>query len=149
MTSKPIAINENVSVRNRNVCEGNFVADPQAFYSGVMRDDDFDDFDVDEDHVTGMQESIFCAASPFSACCSLEYPTRDFLSVCFFCKCNLSHGKDVYMYKGDKAFCSSECRYQQIVVDEFKERQLSSANCYVGASTQNAKMFAGASAAVA
>ncbi|XP_073308245.1 FCS-Like Zinc finger 13-like [Primulina huaijiensis] len=47
-------------------------------------------------------------------------PATDFLSSCNLCKKQL-HGKDIYMYRGDKAFCSSECRYSQIVIDERKE----------------------------
>lgn len=48
-------------------------------------------------------------------------PAIDFLSSCNLCKKQL-HGKDIYMYRGDKAFCSSECRYSQIVTDERKEK---------------------------
>ncbi|XP_075491373.1 FCS-Like Zinc finger 13-like [Primulina tabacum] len=48
-------------------------------------------------------------------------PAADFLSSCNLCKKQL-HGKDIYMYRGDKAFCSSECRYSQIVMDERKEK---------------------------
>eukprot|EP00253_Pinus_taeda_P023538 PITA_23538 len=44
-----------------------------------------------------------------------------FLSACYLCKCQLNHGKDIYMYRGDKAFCSVECRYQQILMDERME----------------------------
>ncbi|CAN1136267.1 FCS-Like Zinc finger 13 [Linum perenne] len=40
-----------------------------------------------------------------------------FLSCCELCKKQL-HGLDVYMYRGDKAFCSSECRSGQIRIDE-------------------------------
>jgi len=45
-------------------------------------------------------------------------PVAHFLSACYLCKRQLNHGKDIYMYRGDKAFCSVECRYQQILVDE-------------------------------
>ncbi|KZV47129.1 hypothetical protein F511_30947 [Dorcoceras hygrometricum] len=48
-------------------------------------------------------------------------PATDFLSSCNLCKKQL-HGKDIYMYRGDKAFCSSECRYSQIVKDEGTEK---------------------------
>ncbi|KAM0952459.1 putative Zf-FLZ domain, FCS-Like Zinc finger/3 [Dioscorea sansibarensis] len=41
-----------------------------------------------------------------------------FLKACFFCKKELSPQKDVYMYKGDQGYCSVECRYKQMVVDE-------------------------------
>ncbi|XP_039145130.1 FCS-Like Zinc finger 5-like isoform X2 [Dioscorea cayenensis subsp. rotundata] len=39
-----------------------------------------------------------------------------FLKACFFCKKELSLQKDVYI--GDQGFCSVECRYKQMVVDE-------------------------------
>lgn len=49
------------------------------------------------------------------------YPTSDFLSSCHLCKKKL-HGKDIYMYRGEKAFCSNECRSRQIMIDERKEQ---------------------------
>ncbi|OMO91834.1 hypothetical protein COLO4_18062 [Corchorus olitorius] len=50
------------------------------------------------------------------------YPTSDFLSSCNLCRKKL-HGKDIYMYRGEKAFCSSECRSTQIMMDERKEQK--------------------------
>ncbi|KAJ8430785.1 hypothetical protein Cgig2_023279 [Carnegiea gigantea] len=44
-----------------------------------------------------------------------------FLSFCHLCRKTL-HGKDIYMYRGEKAFCSAECRQTQIVIDERKEQ---------------------------
>ena len=41
-----------------------------------------------------------------------------FLSLCCTCKKSLEQGKDIYMYKGEKSFCSSECRYQEMLFDE-------------------------------
>lgn len=49
------------------------------------------------------------------------YPASDFLDSCNLCRKKL-HGKDIYMYRGEKAFCSTECRYRQIVMDERKEQ---------------------------
>ncbi|KAL9662234.1 hypothetical protein QQ045_027066 [Rhodiola kirilowii] len=43
---------------------------------------------------------------------------EDFLSHCYTCGIDLSIGKDIYMYKGEKAFCSSECRYEEMLLDE-------------------------------
>ncbi|CAM6024959.1 unnamed protein product [Sphagnum balticum] len=54
-----------------------------------------------------------------------------FLDACFFCKRHLVDGKDIYMYRGDKAFCSTECRSQQILLDERLE------NCTVAALKSN------------
>ncbi|KAF5743115.1 hypothetical protein HS088_TW09G01180 [Tripterygium wilfordii] len=54
-----------------------------------------------------------------------SYPVSDFLSSCHLCQKQL-HGKDIYMYRGEKAFCSPECRSRQIMVDERKEQCRSS-----------------------
>ncbi|KAG6431588.1 hypothetical protein SASPL_109667 [Salvia splendens] len=45
----------------------------------------------------------------------------DFLNSCGMCEKKL-HGLDVFMYRGDKAFCSAECRCKQISMDEQKEK---------------------------
>jgi len=41
-----------------------------------------------------------------------------FLSSCHACNKQLGHGSDIFIYRGDKAFCSSECRYQEMLFDE-------------------------------
>ncbi|KAK6147626.1 hypothetical protein DH2020_018538 [Rehmannia glutinosa] len=51
----------------------------------------------------------------------------DFLSSCNLCQKKLD-GKDIYMYRGEKAFCSTECRYRQMVVDERTEKCSSGAS---------------------
>lgn len=48
--------------------------------------------------------------------------TPDFLRSCFLCKHRLVPGRDIYMYKGDSAFCSLECRQQQMNQDEKKDK---------------------------
>ncbi|KAL8236491.1 hypothetical protein R6Q59_017572 [Mikania micrantha] len=40
-----------------------------------------------------------------------------FLNSCHLCNKKL-HGEDIYMYRGEKAFCSPECRSRQIAMDE-------------------------------
>ncbi|XP_068638981.1 FCS-Like Zinc finger 7-like [Aristolochia californica] len=45
-----------------------------------------------------------------------------FLRACGLCKRRLGPGKDIYMYRGDTAFCSLECRQQQMNQDERKEK---------------------------
>ncbi|KAG6594866.1 Protein MARD1 [Cucurbita argyrosperma subsp. argyrosperma] len=44
-----------------------------------------------------------------------------FLHTCGLCKRTIAPGRDIYMYRGDTAFCSSECREKQIKDDEKKE----------------------------
>ncbi|RWR77512.1 hypothetical protein CKAN_00600200 [Cinnamomum micranthum f. kanehirae] len=46
------------------------------------------------------------------------YPPDDFLSFCCSCKKKLEEGKDIFMYRGEKAFCSSSCRAQEILCEE-------------------------------
>ncbi|TKY54166.1 hypothetical protein E2542_SST18572 [Spatholobus suberectus] len=46
------------------------------------------------------------------------FQTPTFLDQCFLCGKRLLPGKDIYMYKGDRAFCSVECRCKQIFTDE-------------------------------
>ncbi|XP_052202489.1 FCS-Like Zinc finger 6 [Diospyros lotus] len=48
--------------------------------------------------------------------------TAHFLRACSLCKRRLISGRDIYMYRGDSAFCSLECRQQQMAQDERKER---------------------------
>ncbi|CBI22980.3 hypothetical protein AAG906_027818 [Vitis piasezkii] len=54
-----------------------------------------------------------------------------FLDECFLCKQKLLPGKDIYMYKGDRAFCSVECRCRQIFMDE--EETVRRDNCSLAA----------------
>ncbi|KAG9459788.1 hypothetical protein H6P81_004296 [Aristolochia fimbriata] len=47
----------------------------------------------------------------------------NFLQACRLCKKKLSPEKDVYMYRGDQAFCSVDCRCEQILLDEMCETE--------------------------
>ncbi|WOK91760.1 protein MARD1 [Canna indica] len=47
-----------------------------------------------------------------------QYPSDDFLTFCHGCKKILGQGTDIFMYRGEKAFCSIECRYNEILIDE-------------------------------
>ncbi|GAV90282.1 DUF581 domain-containing protein [Cephalotus follicularis] len=62
--------------------------------------------------------SPFRKENGFLANGSSSYPSESFLSFCYACKKTLGQGKDIYMYRGEKAFCSSECRYQVIMLEE-------------------------------
>ncbi|KAK4425875.1 FCS-Like Zinc finger 15 [Sesamum alatum] len=53
----------------------------------------------------------------------------EFLECCFLCKQKLLPGKDTYMYKGDKAFCSVECRCRQIFMDEEESTTTAKTGC--------------------
>lgn len=133
--SNPIAVAEqNRCVYGQKLAskEGHTLISP-SYHANVFSDVDFGDDEEEEenhDQLEGLHGSIFCAASPFSSCCSLDGSAGDFLSMCAFCNCSLMPGKDIYMYRGDIAFCSTECRYQQMVIDELKERHPTALNCY-------------------
>ncbi|KAG2697070.1 hypothetical protein I3760_07G088900 [Carya illinoinensis] len=43
--------------------------------------------------------------------------SENFLSFCYTCKKNLEQTKDIYIYRGEKAFCSHDCRYQEMLLD--------------------------------
>ncbi|KAH7666709.1 Zf-FLZ domain-containing protein [Dioscorea alata] len=62
------------------------------------------------------------SANPSSSSSLLSVPsnttTTPFLQACFLCHQPLSHTKDIYMYRGDRAFCSEDCRCKQIYIDE-------------------------------
>ncbi|MCO5603196.1 hypothetical protein L7F22_057343 [Adiantum nelumboides] len=62
----------------------------------------------------------------------------DFLDVCFHCKRRLRHERDIYIYRGDTAFCSEECRYRQIVKDERKANNKSGSKRGGGSSRSRA-----------
>lgn len=62
----------------------------------------------------GKEDGYFSGGSVFSS--------ENFLSFCYTCKKSLGLGEDIYMYRGEKAFCSSECRYQLMVLEEGMEK---------------------------
>lgn len=67
------------------------------------------------------------AATPTAAAST----TSSFLQRCLLCHKDLAENDDIYMYRGDKAFCSVECRCRQIFIDE----DAGSSFCAKGAST--------------
>lgn len=48
--------------------------------------------------------------------------TAAFLRACGLCNRRLGPGRDTFMYRGDTAFCSLECRQQHITIEEWKEK---------------------------
>ncbi|CAN4076574.1 unnamed protein product [Withania somnifera] len=50
-----------------------------------------------------------------------SFPSSDFLRFCCSCKKQLD-GEDIYMYRGEKAFCSLDCRSKAILIDEEMEK---------------------------
>ncbi|CAL4886974.1 unnamed protein product [Urochloa decumbens] len=58
-----------------------------------------------------------------------------FLQRCCLCHRELAEGMDIYMYRGDRAFCSEECRCRQIFMDE----DAGGSNCANGAGSATAR----------
>ncbi|URE45786.1 hypothetical protein MUK42_15050 [Musa troglodytarum] len=75
-----------------------------------------------------------CCASP-PPVANEESQVADFLSNCFLCGKRL-HGMDIFMYR-EKAFCSVECRHQQMVSDDYQEK------CGVEASKPSGSPYSG------
>ncbi|XP_021284716.1 uncharacterized protein LOC110416904 [Herrania umbratica] len=68
--------------------------------------------------------------------------TAHFLRACGLCRRRLVPGRDIYMYRGDTAFCSLECRQQQMNQDEKKEK------CSIASKKQPPAASSGASSGV-
>ncbi|KMZ57644.1 hypothetical protein ZOSMA_83G00170 [Zostera marina] len=65
------------------------------------------------------RSSPITPTTPFSYNIS-EFQTAFFLRSCNMCDKKLD-GEDIYIYRGEKAFCSMECRSWQILADEYRE----------------------------
>ncbi|KAJ7962971.1 Pre-mRNA cleavage complex 2 protein Pcf11, putative isoform 2 [Quillaja saponaria] len=53
---------------------------------------------------------------------STTYPFDMVLSFCYSCNKKLEEGQDIYIYRGEKAFCSSDCRAEEIFAEEELEK---------------------------
>uniref|UniRef100_A0A7N0V8T3 FLZ-type domain-containing protein n=1 Tax=Kalanchoe fedtschenkoi TaxID=63787 RepID=A0A7N0V8T3_KALFE len=67
--------------------------------------------------------------------------TPHFLRSCSLCKTRLVPGRDIYMYRGNSAFCSADCREKQMKQDERKDK------CSLAASKKEAAAAAATAAA--
>ncbi|CAD6252825.1 unnamed protein product [Miscanthus lutarioriparius] len=45
-------------------------------------------------------------------------PSWSFLQRCFLCQRELTEGMDIYMYRGDRAFCSESCLCRHMTEDD-------------------------------
>ncbi|KAJ7972773.1 protein MARD1-like [Quillaja saponaria] len=58
-----------------------------------------------------------------------KYPnsaSENFLNFCYTCKKNLEQTKDIFIYRGEKAFCSRQCRYQEMLLDDAENSEFDS-----------------------
>ncbi|KAG6472238.1 FCS-Like Zinc finger 15-like [Zingiber officinale] len=79
---------------------------------------------------------IICKTSLVKNSASSPLCASPFLENCYMCQEKLQQGKDIYMYKGDRAFCSEECRRRQIFMDEESVRR---DQCSISAATAAAE----------
>lgn len=64
----------------------------------------------------------------------------DTMSFCCFCTDKLKDGKDIYIYQGDKAFCSMECR-ENFMEDELEGEPSIDHSDPSGPSFDNCRIF--------
>ncbi|ESQ41105.1 hypothetical protein EUTSA_v10014059mg [Eutrema salsugineum] len=92
------------------------------FYGDLVLES-LEHYGIKKDCCENKKESIF-VISPLDLTTTDDVlPSNDFLSFCCFCSKKLDMGKDIYMYRGYKAFCSSECRSEVIHLDEKIEEE--------------------------
>ncbi|CAI0402008.1 unnamed protein product [Linum tenue] len=65
---------------------------------------------------------------PAPAAGNLVEEIGGFLNCCHLCNKQLQ-GLDIYMYRGETAFCSSECRSSQIMIDEQQQKKQKKNKC--------------------
>ncbi|KAJ7977371.1 protein MARD1-like [Quillaja saponaria] len=53
----------------------------------------------------------------------IDSASENFLSFCYTCKKNLEQTKDIFIYRGEKAFCSRQCRYQEMLLDDVENSE--------------------------
>ncbi|AEE80451.1 senescence-associated-like protein (DUF581) [Arabidopsis thaliana] len=61
----------------------------------------------------------------------------NFLELCRFCKKNLRHDEDVFMYGYLGAFCSKQCRAKQMACDVFRDFSRQKANVKKGRTSKD------------
>ncbi|KAH7431922.1 hypothetical protein KP509_08G073400 [Ceratopteris richardii] len=71
-------------------------------------------------HSFNYQPGTRPTAQKVTACALRSKQTASiaFMDACYLCKMPLGQGNDIFMYRGDAAFCSEECRQRQIAFDE-------------------------------
>ncbi|KAL6626866.1 hypothetical protein ACP70R_030592 [Stipagrostis hirtigluma subsp. patula] len=82
---------------------------------------------VGESDEVAMEVTEGAAGSYWVVKCAEAEPAagEDFLSSCFTCKKKLE-GNDIYIYRGEKAFCSASCRDHEIQIEEEAEHNTTS-----------------------
>ncbi|XP_024028381.1 uncharacterized protein LOC112093685 isoform X2 [Morus notabilis] len=84
-------------------------------------DNKVDNGGCDDACVVTCSRGVFSASPTNIGELETEFWTSDFLNSCFLCKKQL-HGLDIFMYRGEKAFCSCDCRDRHIRSEDYKEK---------------------------
>lgn len=134
----------NISVNNIDACQQGSVSEPVESEAEISEEEYTFVHEPKTTHIYGSQvlESVEDDGMTKKGCCEDEkesifviapldlttiadvlLPPSDFLSFCSFCSKKLGMGKDIYMYRGYKAFCSSDCRSEVILLDEEREEE--------------------------
>ncbi|KAL5071389.1 hypothetical protein RYX36_022276 [Vicia faba] len=72
-------------------------------------------------HENEEKEGLFCSVvDRFET--TKHFPSAEFLTFCNSCNKKFEEGKDIYIYRGEKAFCSLTCRALEIMIDEELEK---------------------------
>ncbi|XP_031489208.1 FCS-Like Zinc finger 8-like isoform X2 [Nymphaea colorata] len=105
----------------------------------------YGDFILEEDHsleipVTNKPEESGGGVAQ-TGCNS--FGMGDFLSTCYTCKKKLADGEDIYMYRGEQAFCSPDCRWQEIMIDEEVEKKTVNSHPSSGSASCDTFFFPG------
>lgn len=130
---------------------GNNVIKQSVCYGDEVGIDPGNEFDVGSGLVYAASPPVRMPMDAAVAAARREFWSKDFLSSCYLCK-KLLEGLDIFMYRGEKAFCSPECRDNHIRNEDFKEKCGSEARkkqecCSVSPSSSPLLFFAGVAAA--
>ncbi|WCJ29786.1 hypothetical protein M5689_011398 [Euphorbia peplus] len=74
------------------------------------------------------KENVIPQATASSTAAAPPFPSDDILKSCYHCNKKLDGSKDIYIYRGEKAFCSLDCRSEEIMVDEEMEKTVNKAS---------------------
>ncbi|XP_039011794.1 FCS-Like Zinc finger 3-like isoform X2 [Hibiscus syriacus] len=75
-----------------------------------------------DDHISPKNLSSSVSSRSYDHGGFEERQQPHFLEACFLCKKSLRGNTDIFI--GDTPFCSEECRYKQMVIDEVNEKRL-------------------------
>ncbi|KAJ6992749.1 FCS-Like Zinc finger 14 isoform X1 [Populus alba] len=130
---------------------GNNVIKQSVCYGDEVCIDPGNEFDDGSGLVYAASPPVRMPMDAAVAAARSEFWSKDFLSSCYLCK-KLLEGLDIFMYRGEKAFCSPECRDNHIRNEDFKEKCGSEARkkqecCSVSLSSSPLLFFAGVAAA--